>query len=370
MIIGIDAGCLGVSDNRLKVGVYRMAKALLESIGKIDHKNVYKLYSFKPIEKKLLEEFGSNFHNIIVRPAKGWFNIWLPLELRRKPVDVLLGLSQSLPRLPKKTKSIVFVHDLTFEKYPQWFPTYSKMSANSKKAVSRADIVIAVSQSTQNDLINLYHTPGKKITVIHESLDRRLTKITAVQARNRLKKSGIRNPFLLFVGTYKQNKNIPNIITAFAKIKRLDYNLILAGSDLWLDQSIKETIHNLKLRKRIKLLGFVSDFLLEALYTQAKIFISPSFNEGFGLTFLEAVHFELPIVCSDKGSVKEILGEGAALYVNPDSPADIALGIEKILSDTALGKRLISKALQHTGQFSWDKSARQLLTIIQNYEKV
>src|SRR5438034_10973470 len=98
MKIGVDAGCLGIKDDRLKVGVYRVAVELLRQLGKIDKANRYYLYSFYPIDKKLMESFGPRMSNVLVVPSRGWMRIWLPFRILSQRPDVFLGLNQALPR--------------------------------------------------------------------------------------------------------------------------------------------------------------------------------------------------------------------------------------------------------------------------------
>lgn len=368
MIIGVDAGALSIEDKRLKVGVYRVNIALLRALSKLDSKNTYKLYSFLPLEKSLLKELGNNFENVVVTPKKGWFSIWLPIELKKHPVDIFLGFSQSLPRLSSKTKSLMFIYDLTFEQNSKWFPkSYKKLSANSRRGVKAADQLITMSKDTKREIVSLYSTNPAKITVIPAGFADLFPKSVNKKANLTIKKYGVRKPFLLFVGTLKPSKNIPNIIKAFSLFTKnyQSYQLILAGSDYWLDPDIEKTIKESNMSDKIKLLGFVSDTELTALYSQAEIFVSPSYNEGFGLTHLEAAFFGLPVIASKSGATKEVLQKGA-LYVDPWNPSGITLGIEKLIENKKQREEVIKNASQRIQLYSWEKSAQKLLNIIRN----
>lgn len=372
MIIGIDAGCLGINDNRLKVGVYRMSTDLLSELFRIDKKNNYKLYSFLPIEKNLLRKFGSRVENKIIKPAFGWFKIWLPLELKKNPVDVFIGLSQSLPKLSGKTKGIVFIHDLTFEQYPGWFAnSYQKMSENTKFALDSATKIITVSRATKRDLLKKYpKIPQDKICIIYEGLSKRFINKPLAKSAKIMEKLGISKPFLLFVGTLKPSKNVPNIIKAFGRFIKsgYDYQLVIVGSSYWMDQEIIETINNLNPQKRIKMLGFVSDKVLQLLYSKASLFVSPSFNEGFGLTHLEAASFGIPIITAKRGSIEEVLDQGA-YYVNPSDSEGIALAFKNVLTNKKLSDKITRLAKINIKKFTWKKSARQVLNLLNGYEK-
>ncbi len=361
MIIGVDAGCLSISDNRLKVGVYRMTNSFLRELSLIDKRNFYYLYSFQAIPKSILKKFSSRVENKIIKPSWGWMRIWLPLELQRHKVDVFLGFSQALPKLPSQTAGIVFVHDLTFHKYPKWFPkSLSKLKDNTKKAVLSAQKIIAVSQSTRNELVKIYDISRSKIEVIYEGLEL----ISSKPHNLRIKK-----PYLLYVGTFKQSKNIPNIIKAFTQfaLKNTEYTFVLAGSDYWLDPEIMNTISLSPAKNNIKIMGFVSDNILAGLYSNASVFISPSYSEGFGLTFLEAAKFKIPIITSRRGSIPEVLGNGAS-YVDPNDISMIVESIVRILNDGIYRKKLINDASAHIKKFSYRKSANKLLQIINSYE--
>ncbi len=362
MIIGVDAGCLGVSDERLKVGVYRFALELLSALFKLDRQNYYRLYSFFPIDKNLMKSFGNRVENQLVTPAKGWLKFWLPLELLRRPVDVFLGLSQSLPFLPLKLKKIVLVYDLTFEKNPQWFKnSYQKMSVNTRKAVVQADQIIAISQATKKDIIDYYQVPAEKIEVIYGGINNFLFELASRSKKDELLKLGITEPYFLFVGTLKQSKNVPNIIRAFLLFlkEKPNFQLVLVGSNYWLDEEIKRVLPKNKFKNKIKLVGFVPDSLLANLYKKAVAFVSPSFNEGFGLTYLEAALFTLPIITSNNGAIPEILGE-AAFYVDSNNPQSICLGMLKVCKKPALVQEKRNLMEKIKKKFSWEKSAFQL----------
>lgn len=359
MNIAVDAGSLGVDTIKLKVGVYFMTLNWLSHLALADKKNTYRLYSFNPIEQDILDRFGNNQHNIVL-PRLAWHTIWLPLDVRVNTPDIFLGFSQSLPKLLSKTKSIVFIYDLTFEKHPEWFKnTYMKMSSNTKYAVRNASHIVASSNATKKDLIDIYSVDKDKISVIYGGYDNRFSKIPVKPAS-----LNIKTPFFLFVGTLKQSKNIPIIIEAFSIFSKMhkNYNLVVVGSDLWIDPEIKKTIEKFNLGKKVKRMGYVSDEVLSALYKKTECFVSPSVNEGFGLTFLEAAYHNIPIIASKRGSIPEVLGNNA-VYVDPDSATDISNAFVKIL-DKGLSKAVSNKARRYIDRFSWQNSTQKLLKLI------
>lgn len=357
MIIGVDAGCIGVSDDRLKVGVYNFALNLLENLSKYDRENKYLLYSFDKIPADILKKLGSNFIHIVLRPRKGWFHLRLSLEFLLHKPDLFLGLSQALP-FYHPMKSIIYVHDLAFELYPQFYPdSYKRLRRQTKFAVQHCNKVIAVSNATKNDLVKLYKINPDKIEVIYHGVN----SLTVQPATPEVDK-----PYFLYVGSYKPIKNIPNIIKAFKfflqEIKK-PYQLILAGSDYWMDENIQTTIMELKLEKLVKLVEFVKGENLPRLYSGAVAFISPSFYEGFGMPLLEAMASATPVITSDRGSIPEVVKD-SALLVDPDNIDELKKAMLTITTNEKLRMQMIKKGLRQAQKFSWEKSAGELFKLI------
>lgn len=359
MIIGVDAGVLGVSDDRLKVGVYHFVYNLLKELSVIDKDNQYLLYSFFPIGKDILSQFGKNFRNIILRPQKGWLSIRLSAQFLFHKHDLFLGLSQALP-FYHPMKSIVYIYDLAFELYPEHYrDSYRRLSLQTKFAANQSDKIVAVSKATKNDLMRLYNIDGEKIEVIYHSVDDRF-KSSPIKEKGKI-------PYFLFVGSFKPSKNIPNIIRAFSlfiKESKKPYQLILAGSNYWGDNDVAKQIKDLNLENKVKRIGFVSEDDLPQLYRGATAFVSPSFYEGFGIPHLEAMACGVPVITSNCGSIPEIVGNGA-LMADPENANEIKEAMMSIVTDDDLRSQLIQKGLSQARKFSGDKSGRELLKLLQ-----
>jgi glycosyltransferase involved in cell wall biosynthesis len=362
MKIGVDAGCLGVAEDRLKVGVYQLVLNLLKELSRIDKKNEYWLYSFGPIGPGVLKEFGRNVKNKVLKPKKGWLNLRLSWEFLVNKPDLFLGFGQALP-LFHPLKSLVFVYDLAFEYFPECYPDSSKkISWQTKRAAQRSDWLAAISQSTKNDLIELYGVDRKKIRVIYPGVN----PIFKPQSRRKIaqvkKKYQLNDSYFLFVGSLKPSKNLPRIIEAFARFlskTRDDYQLILAGSDFWIDKEIASAIKKLKLEKKVKNLGYVSRGDLPALYSGAEAFVSPSLYEGFGLPLVEAMACGAPVVTSNIGPIPEVVGK-AGILVDPHDIGEITQAMKQI-EKPRISKLFSQKGLNQAKKFSWQKAAKQLL---------
>lgn len=142
-------------------GNYTLMFNILSGLGKIDSKNQYILYSFEPLRLDLPQ----NFKNIVVKKRFGWLQFWLSLELILHPCDLFMGFNQALPFF-LKSKSVVFILDLAFEIFPQYFTKISKIIWQTKNACKKADRIIAISESTKYDLIKLYNINPHKIKVV------------------------------------------------------------------------------------------------------------------------------------------------------------------------------------------------------------
>lgn len=361
MIIGVDAGCLGIKDERLKVGVYQVAVNLFKQLKELDAHNTYYLYSFQKIDKKLLAEFGENVNNIVVKPSRGWTKIWLPLQLLKDKPDVFLGLNQSLPlKLPLQTyKSVVLVHDIIFEDYPKLYPgSFRKLHRETKTAVGMAGTIIAISEFVKKDISKTYKISEEEINVAYEGIRNFPNPKKVVQ----------KNPYFLFVGALKPQKNIPFLIKSFAKFvfsTKTTHELLIVGGDKWMDKEIGKVLKIIpkKMQKRIKFLGNVSDAELAYLYQHTEAFISPSLSEGFGLPFLEALSFGTPVIGPNTGAIPEVVGK-AGILIDPTKKDELVEAMEKILNPK-IRTKLVEKASLQAQKFSWQQFAQKVLETLE-----
>lgn len=364
MKIGVDAGCLGIKDEKLKVGVYTMAECLLKEISKLDKTNEYILYSFYPIDNKILQNFSQRIKNIVVKPSKGWMKIWLPLRLTKDKPNVFLALGQSFPKkisFLHSTKVIGFIYDLAFENFPQMYnKSLEKLQLQTKKLVKDADIIIAISETTKKDIIEKYKVNSQKIKICHLGVLEEL--------KPQGEKYVSKFPYFLFVGALKPLKNVPTLIKAFsiyAKNDKDNHQLFLVGGDNWLDEKIGKTLKEIpeNVKEKIHFLGYVDNETLLKLYRGARAFISPSFYEGFGLPFLEAMASGCPVIGSTSGSIPEVVKD-AGLLVDSKDEKELCNEMIKIVENKKLREKLIKNGIKRSKEFSWGKFAKEVLSII------
>jgi glycosyltransferase involved in cell wall biosynthesis len=217
--------------------------------------------------------------------------------------------------------------------------------------------IIAISQQTKADLEKYFHIPAARIAVILMSRPFQV----ADPKPGRLH---LPDNFLLVVGRIEPRKNPLNIIRAFSKMTGVypDLHLVFAGPATGA-RAVRDLAKRYGLTQRIHLLGFVSDPDLHALYHRARLLLFPSLYEGFGLPILEAFAYDLPVVTSDLGALKEVAGE-AAVLVDPTSPDSIAVGVRQLLDNADARAHYVAMGSKRLEDFSWEHSAKQLLNLI------
>lgn len=367
MRIGVDAGCLGISDDRLKTGVYNLSHNILKELGRVDKTNFYDLYSFYPIGKGILAKYGNKMTNRILLPKKFWLSGRLSAEMVINPPDIFLGFSQALPFFCPK--NILFVYDLAFLRYPKLYGRAClKLNRQTKNSVKRADKIVAISESTAKDLDNLLNVEREKIVVIYPGVEKRFKPQAKSTVEAMRRKHGLANPYFLFVGSFKPIKNIRRLIDGFSlflKETGADFDLVLAGSDFWMDQKMTRAI---AANRRVKNLGYVSENDLPILYSGAEALVSPALYEGFGFPLVEAMACGTPVITSDIGSMPEVVGE-AGILVNPFSVRGIGGAMEKLWKSKKLRQQLSLAGLEKARRYSWEKLAESVLGVIKEVSK-
>lgn len=356
MNIGVDAGAICETDDRLKVGVYRVTLELLRHIASLDTTNFYRLYSFAPIPRTILQLLGNRMVNIPFTPSTGYMRVRLPLHLALHPVDMFLGLSQAMPVGVKH--GIGFVYDLGFLQAPgEYGSAAGRLRKQTEETVSRSAHIVTISQASKKDIMDTYHVDGNRISVI-------LPGISDVFRTPGQEKHHI-HPYFLSVGLLKPGKHIPLAIRAFAlflKHVKTTYDFVIIGGDTNADPEIRKTIRELHLEKRVVLLGYVPDEEVATWYRGAEGLIALSTHEGFCLPAAEALACGCPVIYINQGALPEIVG-GAGVSVKEHTPEHVAGAMEKLMKN---GERtnLRKAALEQSKKYQWDAFARQVLGLL------
>jgi len=301
--------------------------------------------------------------------------MWTQLGLSSKTFfsasSILFATKHTLPVISNPlTKKVLTVHDVGFEKY------HDKQSGDLNKsslsrAVKIADKIIAVSEYTKSQLIELLKVKPDKINVIYEGVDferyndakNDTQKIEEVQTKYNIKN------YILIIGTIQPRKNLKNQFAAFANFEieasqiEEDINLVVAGANGWQYEDILEEPGNLNIKDKVKFLGKVDEEDLPYLTAGAKLLSFVSLEEGFGLPVLNAFAAGVPVVTSNNSALKEVAGDGAIL-VSPENIQEIADAYRVVFFNKILQADLIDKGKKRARLFSWDKVAKETIELL------
>ncbi|OIO51858.1 MAG: hypothetical protein AUJ11_01345 [Parcubacteria group bacterium CG1_02_44_65] len=272
-----------------------------------------------------------------------------------------------------RCRKIMTVHDLSFEYFPEFFSwrkrLWQKFLMRTKKEARSADKIIAVSQSTKSDLVNLYGINEEKISVIYSGVGEQFQPISFEQnqppaAGDIKRKYNLPSDFILYFGAIEPRKNIVGLINAFEVLREKHrIKLVVAGDKGWLYRDIFKTAKESKYRNDIVFTGFIEEKDKPCLYALAKLFVYPSFFEGFGFPPLEAMAGGVPTIVSNSSSLPEVVGE-SALMIDPNNIDELSWAMEMALTDSELRKYLIKKGIEQAKKFSWDECAKKTLAVL------
>jgi glycosyltransferase involved in cell wall biosynthesis len=271
--------------------------------------------------------------------------------------------------------TVLTVHDLVYRRFPEHHKrlNYLYLNATMPLFVRRADAIIAISEHTKKDLVELYGTPPEKITVVYEAAAPHFTpppeneKLNEALAHVRARYA-LPEQYLITLGTVEPRKNLPRLLEALVGLRQdhPDLALVVAGVRGWLYDEFFETIDNLNLTQHVRVLGYVPDDELSPLFWGARAAVVPSLYEGFGLPVLEAMASGCPVVSSDAASLPEVGGD-AARYFDPTDVEAMQSAIDAVLRDEGLRSQMREAGLAQAGRFSWERAARETWAV---YERV
>ena len=283
-------------------------------------------------------------------------------------VDVFFSPHFFIAPLSRSCRRVTTFHDLSYLRFPEFF-TWRKrwwhtMEMNPAHQARFSNKIIAVSESTKNDLVEYYHIDPTNISVVYSATQiSRPTNEILLQFK---KTHNLPEQFILHVGTLEPRKNIIGLIQAFNILKNQegyeDIELVLIGKEGWQFKNIFREIEKSSYKSQIKYLGHMIEDLAPY-YSLATVCICPSFFEGFGFPILEAMTCGTPIIVSANSSLPEVAGS-AGLFVNPYNISEITEALKIVLSESTIRSRMIKKSLTQASKFTWTATARQTLDIL------
>jgi len=320
--------------------------------------------------KEFLDPKSYTLHDAGSQNTLLWRSRNIRNNLLQDKIEVYHGLSNEIPLGLQKhgIKTIVSIHDLIFLRYPNYYPFIDRQIYNFKfsYAAKHATRVLAISESTRNDLIHYYGISPEKIEVIYQACDEQFyEEKTKQEIRTCLQQHKLPENYLLYVGSITERKNLLRIVKAIEILpSSLQLPLVILGKGKSYVQTVRKYIDKKGLQGLFLFREQVpfSDF--PAIYQQAKALVYPSFFEGFGIPIIEALWSGTPVISANTSSLPEAGGPDS-LYVNPHKIEEIASAIERVLCEEGLSQYMSRAGKTYVQQFHGRVLSQQLLRIYQ-----
>lgn len=363
-------------------GLGHYSRTLLSSLSKDFPEHQYLLLNpkpgpfFKPLADNLTEILPGNPVNRLLNGL--WRSRFCTRDLQKLKVDLYHGLSHEIPFGIEKTgiPSVVTMHDLIPERHPEQYAALDIMIYHKKfrYACEKANLIIAISNQTRDDIVHYYKTDPKKIRVCHQSCNPAFAKQIHEEEKQRIKlKYGLPDQFFLSVGSIIERKNLLNVCKALKLLKApFDLPLVVIGNGGAYKRKVQSFLQENQLTQKVIFLsddlrfkndeGFTKAIDFPTIYQMASVLLYPSYFEGFGIPVLEGLWSKTPVITSNVSCLPEAGGKGA-YYVNPDSPEQMAVGMQRILEDTQLAETLKALGWEHAQEFTPEKAAARVMNV-------
>lgn len=368
--IGFDAKRL--FNNGTGLGNY--SRTLVNNLAYYFPDNAYFLYAPKVQKNEDTQEFiNSPSYSVYVPKGLGkaaWRFYRVRQQLKQHKLDLYHGLSNEIPigldHYP--LKKVVSVHDLIYKHFPKQYSPFDRQIYNfkTKYACEHSDQVIAISESTKQDIMEFYQIPEEKIKVVYQTCsehffqDKSAALIEKVSNKYQLPQA-----YLLYVGSITERKNLLGILKAMTMLpKAMEVPLVVIGGGRTYKQEVLTFIAQNKLTKYVHFIKPKNEDL-PYIYQKASVFVYPSFYEGFGIPIIEALFSKTPVITSNCSSLPEAAGPDS-LLVDPYLAEAIADAIDRVLEDSALQAQMIERGYKYAQQFRGEPLTQQLVEVYQS----
>jgi len=372
MIIGIDGNEANIEN---RVGVNQYGFELLHGIHKLqgewENKHKFIVYLKRPPLPDLPKPTGHFTYKVIPGGGAWIVKKLMPSLYKDKPrPDIFFSPSHYVPPFAPMPR-VCAIMDLGYLEFSGQFKKtdFWQLKLWSAYSIFVSKAVISISNSTKDDILRHYPFASSKVYVTHLAYDHEVFNpgIKPEDVRRVRERYAIVDDYILYLSTLKPSKNVEGLLEAFGRVKQEfpDLKLVVAGKKGWLYENIFERVKKLHLEKDVLFTDFIPEEDKAPLIKGARLFVLPSFWEGFGLDPLNAMACGVPVVVSDVGSLPEVVGKVGVL-VDPNNHQSIAKGILKVLS---MGKleynRLVQEGLDQAKKFSWEKTTRETIKILE-----
>lgn len=369
MHIAIDAHSVGTG----LAGNETYIANLIEALAELDRVNRYTIYVTK---REAVERYENRWPHVDVRrtlPHSPLVRIPFTLvaELRRRPVDLLHVQYTAPPFAPCPV--VATIHDISFEHLPETFTRRSRtqLRLTVRRTARRAAHIITPSEHTRRDITGTYGIDPRRVSVIPLAAAPHFAPIESAKEIARVRERyGIRDDYILAVGSIQPRKNLARLISAYSDLRRERPQaklpqLVIVGKRAWLYGETLRAVEQQGVSSHTLFTGYVPEGDLPALYTAALCFVYPSYFEGFGLPPLEAMRCGTPVITSNRTSLPEVLGDAGLMFDPSDTEALVDV-LRRMIDDAGLRAELRAKGLRRARAFDWCETARLTLEIYQH----
>lgn len=299
-----------------------------------------------------------------------WRSFFMSGDIRNQRPDIYHGLSNELPADIRKSaaKSIVTIHDLIYVRYPGLYTAIDRFLYTKKYRGSceKADMIIAISKQTRDDLIDFWNIPEERISVVYQGCNPMFyEKKTEEEKAAIRKKYGLPDEYILSVGTIEERKNL--LLTVRAMVEgKIDMPLVVCGKSTPYLAAVMEYAGNKGIRDRLLIRHNITFPDLPAIYQMARVAVYASLFEGFGIPILEALNSGTPMITS-KGGVFPEAGGDACLYVDPSDTEEMIAALDAVLNDSGMRAGMIRRGYDYALNFREDIVASKIMEV---YRKI
>jgi glycosyltransferase involved in cell wall biosynthesis len=351
---------------------------LLQALAEVDQENTYILLGPHPISEKTgtlikfphvvtpvprLARRNASIENLV------WEQFSAPSAARKANVD-LFHVPYFAPPFFPSSPGVITIHDVIPLRLPQ-YRTDPKMKAYLQlitRAARKATLIITISQHAKRDMIDALKIPAERIRVIYEAAGDEYRPINDAEVLAKMRaRYELNGRYILYLGGLDLRKNVPQLVRAFAQLYQQlgdpDLQLLIAGNPDKQSGSLfpdpRPVAANLGMTGQI-IYRFIEEEDKPAIYSGASVFVFPSLYEGFGLTPLEAMSCGTPVICSNRTSLPEVVGD-AAIILDPDNIHEMVDAMHSVLTNSELRADLHARSLQRAAQFNWRKTAAETI---------
>jgi len=364
---------------RIAVNTRLLIKGKLEGIGWFTYESLKRMVISHPehefffiFDRDFDSEFifSSNVTPVVIGPQARhpvlfyiWFEFSIPAALKKIKADLFISPDAYLS-LKTKVPTLLVIHDLNFEHYPEMVPFLARKHYQyfTPKFAAKADRIATVSNFSKSDIIKQYQVDAEKIDVVYNGANEIFHPVNEEIKKKTKEQFSAGSEYFVFIGALNPRKNLVNLFKAFDIYKnknKANTKLLVVGEKMWWNKEIKATYEKMKFQEEVVFTGRLNPETLKNVIGSAIALTYVSYFEGFGIPIVEAFRMGTPVITSSVTSMPEIAGD-AALLVNPFNAPQIADAMHDIISNNKLRESLIEKGKVRSQLFSWGKTAENL----------